>query len=33
MDIFNESGTYLGWIRNDKPHGPGQLYFHNSNYL
>ena len=33
LDIFGESGIYIGGLVNGKPHGAGQLYFYNRNFL
>lgn len=33
MTIYGEGGFYIGELKDGRPHGPGQFYFSNSNYL
>jgi hypothetical protein len=33
INIFGETGKYVGDLKNDRPHGRGQLYFDNSSFL
>ena len=33
INIFGETGRYVGDLKNDRPHGKGQLYFDNGNFL